>query len=176
MKYLLSVILSMILSSAAIAQDIKFSHTPITEAQLPFPGKGLSLSIHLTNTRNPSLPVRGLILRDGQLIDVLFKVSTFDKSDRIVYSATIPAPKESLQYKFVLTKADGSTIQSENYEVHRSCKPKLSLTAFENSPQTASREEGLLPLLKQSRGLEKDVEQYEIVIRQLEAFKQVLDK
>ena len=158
------------------AQDIKFLHTPIIESQLPFPGKGISLSVHLVNTRNPSLPVRGLIVRDGQLLDVLFKVSTFDKSDRIVYSATIPSPKESLQYKFFLTKADGSTIESQNFEMKRTCTPSLTLTNFENSPQSASREEGLMPLLKQSRGLEKDVEQYEILSRQLEAFKQVLSK
>lgn len=164
------------MSIEAHAQEIKFLHTPIIETQLPFPGKGISLSVHLANTRNPSLPVRGLIVRDGQLLDVLFKVSTFDKSDRLVYSATIPSPKKSLKYKFFLTKTDGSTIESANFEVKRSCTPSLALTTFENSPLTASREEGLLPLLKQSRGLEKDVEQYEILSRQLEAFKQVLSK
>ena len=174
---MLRVILSIFVACTtafAASDEIKLLHEPLKE--LPAPGRGMILSLHIAGSRSPHHQVRALVVRDGKLLDVVLHPSTFDKGDRLVYSAQIPAPRETMSYQFVLSQQDIEPIRTKRFEVARSCKPQSSLEPYDGKPIDPARESGLRPLVNQARGFVRDVEQYELLIKQLESMKEALNK
>lgn len=167
-------ILSILLFSlSATAQSL--SHSPIASSALPEAGRGMVLAVQVTGSRSPDLDVRALVFRDGIPLDVKLRAKTFDKSDKIVYSATIPSPKTSLTYTFALSK-DSEVIKTDEFRIIRDCERELKLASWNGVPAEPSREEGMLPVLIQSRALERDIEQYEFVIKQILALREAFTK
>lgn len=170
------VILLLLTSSLAFAtsNEIKLLHEPIKE--LPTPGRGMMLALHISGSRSPNHKVRALVVRDGKLLDVALLPSTFDKGDRLVYAAQVPAPHDSISYQFVLSEESGEQHRTKQFKISRACTPQSELEPYDGKPIDPARESGLHPLVNQARGLVRDVEQYELLSRQLEALKEALNK
>lgn len=160
-------------SISALAQSL--NHSPIGASALPEPGRGMVLAVQVSGSRSPDLDIRALVFRDGIPLDVKLRAKTFDKSDKIVYSATIPSPRTSLSYSFALSKGE-EVIKTQSYKITRDCEPSLTLASWEGTIAEPSREEGMLPVLSQSRALERDIEQYEFVLKQIMALKEAFSK
>lgn len=171
---ILKILSVLLFCSTAFANEIKLLHEPAKE--LPGPGRGMMLALHISGSRSPHHSVRALVVRDGKLLDVALLPSTFDKGDRLVYAAQIPAPYNSLSYQFVLSEDSGQQHRTKQYNVSRSCTPQSDLEPYDGKPIDPARESGLHPLVNQARGLVKDVEQYELLVKQLEAMKEALNK
>lgn len=158
----------------ASASEITLLHEPVKE--LPVPGRGMVLALHISGSRSPHHKVRALVVRDGKLLDVALLPSTFDKGDRLVYAAQIPAPHDSISYQFVLSEESGEQHRTKQFRVSRACTPQSELEPYDGKPIDPARESGLHPLVNQARGLVRDVEQYELLVKQLEAMKEALNK
>lgn len=166
--------LSILLISISVSAQ-SLNHSPISASALPDAGRGMVLAVQVTGSRSPDLDVRALVFRDGIPLDVKLRAKTFDKSDKIVYTAIIPAPKTSLSYTFALSK-ESEVIKTEEYRIIRDCENDLKLASWNGVPAEPSREEGMLPVLAQSRALERDIEQYEFVLKQILALKEAFTK
>jgi hypothetical protein len=166
-------VLLLIFTTSAFAQSL--IHSPIDATALPQAGRGMVLAVQVVGSRSPDLDIRALVFRDGIPLDVKLRAKTFDKSDRIVYSATIPSPKTQIRYTFALTKGE-QVIKTDEYRITRECEARAELAPWDGTVAEPSREEGMLPVLTQARALERDIEQYEFVLKQILALKEAFSK
>ena len=178
-----SLVLGVLVSTRSFAADplpnqkpeLHLTHQPLAEKDLPFPGNPLTLTAYLK--RDPStanLRMRGLIVRDGRLIDLQSAAPSIDKNDRVFFSLEVPSPAIELSYQFLFYYPDGKSRVSEQFSIRRSCIPKIQLTKVQ-STETVGRDD-IPKLMEQSTGLQRELELYERAIVLLEQIKKTVEK
>jgi len=157
---------------AGITLQPALVHTAPKSSELPFPGKPLNLTVRIENSRSFDLRIRALVVRDGVLQDVPVGNPMYDKSDKVIYSGTIPSPLESLSYQFILYGADGKVSSTSRYSISRSCIPDVSLTSLEVDPL-----QGTNPIetnINRAEGLKRDIQEYEEAVALIDALQGAL--
>ena len=81
---------------------IQIYHKPLTEKTLPAPGQSMTIAAELFGTKEISLPLRLVAVRDGRLLPAPLTNSYRNAADRPVYEFEMPAPMAEISYQFVL--------------------------------------------------------------------------
>jgi len=148
-------------------------HRQLTAAELPAPLQPFSLEVTLRGIRDIGLDIRAYVVRDGRVMD-LFPVNSYlsDYGDA-VYSFDMSAPLAETSYQFFLSRGDGTFDISKRYSIRRDCLPDVKLTVID-SEHSPIGQERLVALLQQTKGLERDIEQYERASQILQDIKELL--
>lgn len=142
-------------------------HTAPKSSELPFPGKPLTLSVRIENSRSFDLRIRLLAVRDGVLQDIPVGNPSYDKSEKIVYSASLPSPLESISYQFMLYGEGQKVNVTSRYSITRSCVPDVSLTSLEAEP--AENSNPIEESVNRAEGLKRDIQEYEEAVALLDS-------
>jgi hypothetical protein len=134
---------------------LQLAHRPITAATLPSPGQPLILTVEVAGSREISLPIRIVAVRDGRLIPIPLNTSYRNAADRPVYEFQIPSPLAELSYQFVLPLKADTVIATQRYSVRRPCIPALDTTTAGNANQSE-----LEKMAVAARVLEQEIEAY----------------
>lgn len=98
-----------------------FLHTIPTEEELPAPGDQLTLFVNSLVTDDSNLPLRFIASIDGRYTSFPLKNGKLDANDLPEYSVTVPAPRYSMSYRFVIVDEQGTATSSPQYSVERDC-------------------------------------------------------
>jgi len=162
-------------SSPSQSPKVRLEHSPPMAKDLPAPGSPLTLKVRLKGTRNLDQTLRAFISSDGRVSDHTIPSAKFNQSEEIEYELTFPAPIAGVSYQFALHLADGSqSITTNRYEILRDCIPNIDL-APENLPEKLKSDERLLLMVKQSRDLERDDQNYQRVLTLLKEIREMIE-
>jgi len=129
---------------------------------LPSPGRPLKLRAMITNTKDITLDVIALVVRDGRLLYLPMK-GRLDEMERAIYSVDVPSPVGEVAYQFVLQRPESPATVSMRYTAHRNCLPNTNLTdAY--TPLDLTTVDGRRDLILRARGLERDLNHYDTVL------------
>lgn len=152
------------------AASVSIVHIPPKAESLPLPAKMLTLEVKLSGTNRTNRKLRALVVRDGRLIDVALGNAQRNERDEPIYKLAIYSPLAELSYQFILYNPDGSVTGSERYVLRRTCLPNIELTDT-TVPTDAKNRDLIETLVRQSKGLDRDLESYEKVYALLEELK-----
>lgn len=134
---------------------LQLIHKPLTDKMLPAPGQPLTLALELVGTREISLPVRLVAVRDGRLLPVPLLNSYRNNADHPVYEFELAAPLAELSYQFVLPSSATSVISTNRVQVRRPCVPAIDSSTAGNANQSE-----LEKLATEARVLEQEIDAY----------------
>ena len=151
------------LPSSLHAQDTGFFvHTPLSPAALNglAPGKPLKLAVSLAKAKSADTRLRALVTLDGRVMDLPLAATTYSDSDKITFSAEVPAPLERMSYRFFAFGEEGSrTETSSTYVLERSCVPVFPENSDPNvTPIAPAQQEGIGRLVAQNDDLERELD------------------
>lgn len=156
---------------ASIKSDIAvISHIPPKPSSLPAPGNQMELTITLKNTKDSERKLQAMIVKDGQLQNLVIPSGKFNVSDEPSYTFSFAAPLGELIYQFILYNPDGTFTISEKYSIRRSCIPDVTL-APDQIPDEIQGDKKILELIAQSQSLDRDIENFERVMKLLQELK-----
>jgi len=148
-------------------------HQQLTAAELPAPLQPFSLEVTLRGIRDIGLDIRAYVVRDGRVMDLFPVESSLSDYGDAVYRFDMSAPIAETSYQFILSRGDGTFEISQRYSIRRNCIPDLNLTVLDSENSTTGQER-LIALLQQTKGLERDIEQYERASQILQDIKELL--
>ena len=134
---------------------------------LPMPGTPFIIKAVLSNTKDTERRMRAFIVRDGRVSDVAPLKAYLDENDQPTYEIQMHAPLAELSYQLVLYNPDGSFSVSRRISVRRPCVPYIDLSKIKLEPKSQG-EARLETLIKLSRGLEREVSNYDVALKILE--------
>ena len=138
--------------------DIAIHFTPLAGNALPLPGRKLTLTAQLANTRE-ILPVRALVVKDGRVMKVLPAKAFLNTSDFPEYVFELQAPNSELSYQFVLTRENSAPLFSRRHRVTRECLPPKAMTV-EEAEAKLQREDLLLAYAKRADEVDREAGLY----------------
>ena len=144
----------------ATKTNIQFIHRPLTEKALPAPGQSLTIALELAGTREISLPVSIVAVRDGRMLPVPLSNAYRDANDKPIYEFELASPLAELTYQFLIPgSAVGSSgvpaLVSDKFTVRRPCIP-----AFNSSTAGNANHSELDKLAVEARVLEQEIDAY----------------
>ncbi len=164
--------LSLVFSTAVAAEGpISFAHQPPTLAELPPPGRSLTLFAYLKNSADASLPVRAIIVKDGRMMMIDPTKVYRNEYDQATFEFKIYAPVAEISYQFVLSNKGGQLITSTNFKLRRTCLPEVSVKV-EKPPGPAGVQ--INAMLEQAKGLEIELKTWEHAAKALDELKAAL--
>jgi len=102
-----------------------------------------------------------------------------NEHDEATFDFSVYSPLAELNYYFVYYPAKGEAPQvSRRFSLRRNCLPDISLTHIINQEESAKigAQERMQALLDESKNLEKDLSNFESIVKQLELIKSGLPK
>ena len=165
--------LSLVLTTGVFAADgsISFTHQPPTLAELPPPGRALTLFAYLKNSADASVPVQAIMVKDGRMMMINPTKAYRNEYDQATFEFRIYAPVAELSYQFVLSNKDGKLLTSNNYKIRRTCLPEVSVKVEE--PDGSARVQ-IKAMLEQAKGLEVELKTWEHAAKALAELKAAL--
>lgn len=152
--------------SAAQPRNLSITAAEIDAQKIPFPGKPITLSAEVSNTRDFRLPVRLLAVRDGKFYETAVPEGILNIRDKPQYQVEIPAPLAELVYEFVLLLPDGSAVSSRRMVLRRNCIPDV-MPALGELPTEVDGSERFNRLLVDSKRLEQEIDNLERAAAQI---------
>jgi hypothetical protein len=140
---------------------------------LPFPGTMVPVRVSLKNTRDSDRKLRGFFSIDGRVMEIALEGARFSEAEEPTYEFQIPSPVAQVTYQFVLYNPDQTFVVTPRYVVKRSCTPDLALAA-ESVDAKLKGDKKITALISTSKGLERDIESYEHVLKLLDEIKGLL--
>jgi len=149
------------------------THQLPSATTLPAPLHPLELEVTLRRTRDIGLKLRAFVVRDGKVMDTAPVSSYLSDHGEAVYKFSLSAPVTELSYQFFLAREDGTFETSERYAIRRNCRPNVSTIKLTDNENITGQEK-LLALLQQTRGLERDIQNYDRTSQLLQDIKELL--
>ena len=160
----------------AASSPMVLLHAALTPDQLPAPGKEFKVVFSVQGSRDLSMHVKALAVRDGRLMELQPVKSYLSENDNAAYEFSFYAPLAEISYQFIVYLGDESVF-SKRFSIRRSCVPEVDLAPVQNDPEMQiTPEEKMLLELKQAKSLEKDLNNYEQALGLLREVKAELNK
>jgi len=152
--------------------EIAIVHTPPAFAEPVSPGKEITLTVRLRNTKKFDLQMRAMVVWDGRLMELPLSRAYPNEYDVPVYEFKLPEPLLEMSYRFLLYKGVGLPEVSQRYMIRRNCLPQVDLVDLspEAEADTDSRKQ-FEELINKARGLEQDLANYERALETLRAIR-----
>lgn len=144
--------------------SLQLLHKPLTEKTLPAPGQPLTLAVEVTGTREISLPMRIVAVRDGRLLPVPLSSSYRNASERPVYEFELASPLAELTYQFIVPLSGGAVASSDRFNIRRPCVPALNASTVGNVKNSE-----LEKLAISARVLEQEIDAYTAALNATDA-------
>ncbi len=148
----------------AAKTSLQLAHKALTEKTLPAPGQPLILGVEVLGTREISLPMKIVAVRDGRLLPVPLTNSYRNAAERPVYEFELASPLAELSYQFIVPLSGGGVASSDRFTVRRPCVPSLNASTLGNSKNSE-----LERLAISARVLEQEIDAYTAALNATEA-------
>jgi hypothetical protein len=174
---LLVVALALVTTNAWAAPEIQ--HQAPRARNLPAPGMKVTLKIAIKDAdrRTQFNPIASAVI-DGRLTTLPLVRSYIDEHDLAAYDFEAFSPLAAMSYQFVLQKEKEVLDVSKRFHITRQCIPPIDITTVRTDDPTfvVSAQERLEEMLRESRGLERDLQNYETAITLLNGIEALLEE
>ena len=164
---------AIIASAETVEEKPVIIHSPAAAELLPFPGKPVTLTVKLKNTRDTSYKLRAYFSIDGKLTEIPVAEASLDDNDHPTYTVNTYSPIAEISYQFLLIGKDGSVIPSTRYVIRRKCIPKLFVDEAKVE-QNSDSKEYMKNLVVQAQSLEDTLAAYDSAFKLIDEISSLL--
>lgn len=119
--------LGLAISAAADNAVMSVTHTPMSAANLPEPGKDFIVSASIRNSGGQDPDVRAFVTADGALSQISPDRIYPGENKDFIAEFKLFAPLGEISYQFVAKTENGAIAPSKRFALRRQCLPRLKL-------------------------------------------------